>query len=213
MDAIHNLRVEYKKGSLDVSNVGNDPIAFFKKWFDEALNSNVLEANAMVLSTISPDYKPHSRVVLVKGISEDGFTFFTNYNSNKGKQMSENEKVSLLFFWPELERQVRIEGVVSKVAKEISESYFHSRPRSSQIGAHVSPQSSVIGSREVLEQLQIDLEKKFDNQVIPLPNYWGGYLVNPEIIEFWQGRPSRLHDRIQFTKLVNQSWKIERLAP
>jgi pyridoxamine 5'-phosphate oxidase len=213
MSRIQDLRIDYKKGELSENTIGTDPIIFFKKWFEEALNSNVLEPNAMVLSTVDVDNKPQSRVVLLKDISEGGFTFFTNYSSNKGQEIANNANVSLLFFWAELERQVRIGGIAKKISREDSEQYFHSRPRGSQIGAHVSPQSKVIASRDVLEQLQLELERKFEGIEIPLPSNWGGYRVEPNVIEFWQGRSNRLHDRIRFSLRNGQEWNIERLAP
>ncbi len=210
---IHTIRKDYKIGNLDLADVLSDPIAQFRKWFNEALEAKVNEPNAMVLSTVSSDLKPHSRVVLVKDIDEKGLTFFTNYLSNKGLQMGENSAASLLFFWPELERQVRFGGNIEKTSREVSEKYFHSRPRGSQIGAHVSPQSKVIPGREYLEMLQTELEKKFEGREIPLPDYWGGYLFKPESVEFWQGRPSRLHDRILYTRKENNEWRLETLAP
>jgi len=210
---IHALRKDYKIGSLDVEDVLAAPISQFRKWFDEALNSEILEANAMVLSTVSPDMKPHSRIVLVKDINTEGLSFFTNYLSNKGKQLADNQFASLLFFWPELERQVRLEGTVEKLSREASEQYFHSRPRSSQIGAHVSPQSTVIPDRAFLEDIEKKLTDTFKGQPISLPDHWGGYLFVPTLVEFWQGRPSRLHDRVLYTYIDGGSWKIERLAP
>lgn len=210
---IHSIRKDYKLGNLDVESVSPLPIELFKIWFDDAIKSEALEPNAMVLATVSEDHKPHSRVVLVKDIKENGLSFFTNYLSNKGKELDTNPFASLLFFWPELERQVRFEGKISKLSKVESEQYFHSRPRASQIGAHVSPQSKVIENRAFLEKLEIEIEKKYQGLPIPLPDYWGGYFFSPLQVEFWQGRPSRLHDRILYTHLEGEKWKIERLAP
>lgn len=210
---IHSIRKDYKIGTLDTKDVHPNPITQFQKWFNEALKAEVLEPNAMTLATLDSENRPHARIVLVKDISENGFTFFTNYLSNKGKQIAAQPQAALLFFWPELERQVRIEGVIEKVSKEESSTYFHSRPRGSQVGAHVSPQSQIIPNRDYLETLQAELEKKFEGKEIPLPDYWGGYLLKPQSVEFWQGRPSRLHDRILYSKDKENDWKIERLAP
>lgn len=206
------LRQSYTQNELLEENVLENPIKQFGKWFKEALNAQILEPNAMTLSTVS-DGKPHGRVVLLKGFDESGFSFYTNYSSNKGNDVAETPFASLTFLWGELERQVRIEGSIEKVSGEESDEYFHSRPRGSQIGAWVSNQSSVIAGREVIEQRLAELENEFkDLEVIPRPAHWGGYCVNPERIEFWQGRPNRLHDRILFTKL-GDDWKIERLSP
>lgn len=206
------LRQSYTRNELLEENVLENPIKQFGKWFTEALNAKILEPNAMTLSTVS-DGKPHGRVVLLKGFDENGFSFYTNYRSNKGNEVAETPFASLTFFWGELERQVRIEGSIEKVSGAESDEYFHSRPRGSQIGAWVSNQSSVIAGREVIEQRLAELENEFkDVEIIPRPAHWGGYCVNPERIEFWQGRPNRLHDRILFTK-VGDDWKIERLSP
>lgn len=206
------LRQSYTQNELLEENVLENPIKQFGKWFKEALNAQILEPNAMALSTVSAG-KPHGRIVLLKGFDENGFSFYTNYKSNKGNEVAETPFASLTFFWGELERQVRIEGSIEKVSGEESDEYFHSRPRGSQIGAWVSNQSSVIAGREVIEQRLTELENEFkDLELIPRPAHWGGYCVNPERIEFWQGRPNRLHDRILFTK-VGDDWKIERLSP
>ncbi|AFK01616.1 Pyridoxine/pyridoxamine 5'-phosphate oxidase [Emticicia oligotrophica DSM 17448] len=206
------LRQSYTRNELLEENVLTNPYEQFGKWFEEALNAQILEPNAMTLSTISGG-RAHGRVVLLKGFDQNGFTFYTNYRSNKGNQIAEVPFVSLTFLWGELERQVRIEGSIEKVSEAESDAYFHSRPRGSQIGAWVSDQSSVITSREVLENRLAELETKFkDLEVIPRPAHWGGYCVIPERIEFWQGRANRLHDRILFTKDA-ENWKIERLSP
>jgi len=206
------LRQSYFLNELLEENVLENPIKQFDKWFKEALDVQILEPNAMTISTVS-DGKPHARIVLLKGYDENGFTFYTNYNSNKGKEVTETPIVSLTFFWGDLERQVRIEGSIKKVSEVESDDYYHSRPRGSQIGAWVSNQSSVIAGRAVIEQRLVELENEFKGEeIIPRPTHWGGYCVNPERIEFWQGRPNRLHDRILFTKF-GDDWKIERLSP
>lgn len=209
---IQTLRKEYTKAELDISVVNPSPIVQFKSWFEEALESKVNEANAMVLSTVTPDLKPSARVVLLKGFDDAGFSFYTNYESKKGKQLAQNPFASLTFFWPELERQVRIEGVVAKVSAQDSDDYFAVRPKGSQIGAWASPQSMVIPSRDILIHNQQTLEEKYANKTVDRPQHWGGYILKPSLIEFWQGRHSRLHDRICY-ELSGENWKIERLAP
>lgn len=206
------LRLSYTQNELLEENVLTNPFKQFAQWFSETLNAKVLEPNAMHVATIS-DGKPHGRIVLLKGFDENGFVFFTNYESNKGKEMEENAFASLTFFWGDLERQVRIEGKIEKVSSQDSDEYFHSRPRGSQIGAWVSNQSKVIDGRKVLEDRLLSLEKEFENtEIIPRPLHWGGYRVIPDKIEFWQGRPNRLHDRILYSNVAND-WKIERLSP
>jgi pyridoxamine 5'-phosphate oxidase len=209
---ISALRENYTKGSLDVSDVSLSPIEQFKKWFDEAISSQLLEANALLLSTVSVEGKPSARIVLLKGI-DNGFKFYTNYLSRKGTELIENPNACITFFWAELERQVRIEGMIEKVSIEESDAYFQSRPKSSQIGAWTSNQSIVIENREVLEEREKYLIEKFGNNPIPRPPHWGGYRLVPTYVEFWQGRPSRLHDRIAYNLLENGEWKIERLSP
>lgn len=208
---IASLRQNYTRNELIEENVLKNPFFQFEKWFKEAIDSEILEPNAMCLSTVS-NGKPSSRIVLLKGFDENGFVFFTNYKSHKGLDIEQNNHVAVNFFWAELERQVRIEGETEKVSEEESEEYFHQRPISSQIGAWVSEQSNVIPNREVLEKRQVELEAQYKDSVIPKPPHWGGYRVKPNKIEFWQGRPSRLHDRILFTNVEN-NWKIERLSP
>ncbi|WP_337044243.1 pyridoxamine 5'-phosphate oxidase [Emticicia sp. 17c] len=205
-----SLRLNYLLNELVEENVSENPFKQFEKWFNEALEAQILEPNAMHLATIS-NGKPHGRIVLLKGFDENGFVFYTNYESNKGKQIAEVPFASLTFFWGDLERQVRIEGEIVKTSSEESDEYFQVRPRGSQIGAWVSRQSSVISKAE-LENRQQELEKYYADKTIPRPPYWGGYRLIPEKVEFWQGRPSRLHDRILFTKNGN-TWKIERLSP
>ena len=212
MTSIAAIRTDYKQRSLDEADVAADPLLQFGRWWEEAMNSNIDEVNAMTLATATLAGKPSARIVLLKGFDANGFVFFTNYNSHKAAAIAANPFVSLVFFWKELERQVRIEGAISKVAAEESDAYFNSRPAGSRIGAWASPQSKVIASREIIEENVRALEKSFGNKTIERPEYWGGYVVRPDLIEFWQGRPSRLHDRIQYTKEAG-GWKIERLAP
>jgi pyridoxamine 5'-phosphate oxidase len=213
---MHNLaeiRKEYSKATLDITNVSNDPIAQFNKWFDEAIKAKVLEPNAMSLATVSNDHRPSCRIVLLKGIEENKFLFYTNYQSHKGKELENNPVCALTFFWPELERQIRIEGIAGRVSENKSIEYFQSRPLDSQISAWASPQSSIIQNRIILEDRVKQIEKKFEgNKVLPKPHQWGGYEVDPLLIEFWQGRQSRLHDRLEYIK-VDGSWKAHRLAP
>ncbi|WP_420150472.1 pyridoxamine 5'-phosphate oxidase [Spirosoma sp.] len=210
--AISDLRNEYTLSGLDTTDVLSDPIAQFRLWFDAALNAHVPEPNAMHVSTVTAEGRPDGRIVLLKDVSDTGFTFFTNYESRKGKELTARPFATLTFFYPELERQIRIEGRVEKVSPEESDAYFNSRPRGSQIGAWVSQQSTVIDSRSVLENRQRELEAQFAGQPVPRPPYWGGFRVIPDVLEFWQGRPSRLHDRIRYRK-DGDNWLIERLSP
>jgi pyridoxamine 5'-phosphate oxidase len=210
---ITDLRKEYSRSTLDIANVLNDPIRQFEKWFDEALSAGVTEPNAMNLATVNADGRPSSRIVLLKGVERNAFVFYTNYQSKKGKELEQNPACALTFFWPDIERQVRIEGVAQRVDPSLSETYFQSRPRGSQVGAWASPQSSIIKDRKILEERVTQIEKRFETlNVLPKPNQWGGFSVDPHLIEFWQGRPSRLHDRIEFTKVDGQ-WMMNRLAP
>lgn len=204
------LRLNYLLNELVEENVLENPVKQFEKWFNEAIEAKVLEPNAMHLATVA-DGKPHGRIVLLKGFDESGFVFFTNYESNKGKEIAEVPYVSLTFFWGALERQVRIEGQIVKTTPSEADEYFQSRPRGSQIGAWVSKQSTVV-TRAALEQKQKELEAQYGDGFIPRPPHWGGYRVIPERIEFWQGRASRLHDRILFTDMGGE-WKMERLSP
>jgi pyridoxamine 5'-phosphate oxidase len=211
-ESLQNLRQEYRSSELLQQDVDQNPMQQFKKWFTDALNAQLYEPNVMTLATADSYGKPSARIVLLKGFDEHGFNFYTNYDSKKGKELKVNPQAALVFFWPELERQVRIEGMVSKLDPQVSTDYFHSRPKGSQIGAMVSPQSQVIPSREALEQQVIELKQQYAESEIPRPEHWGGYLVEPQHIEFWQGRPSRLHDRISYD-LVDGVWIINRLAP
>ena len=206
------IRKEYTLKALEIAQVDKDPVKQFKVWFEEALRANVPEPNAMNLATITYQGKPTSRIVLLKGIENEQFVFYTNYESRKGKEMANVPYACLNFFWPELERQVRIEGEIAKVAPNISDEYFQSRPRGSRIGAHVSPQSEVIADRLILEEKVKVLEREFEGKEVPRPTHWGGYGLTASLIEFWQGRASRLHDRITYV-LENGKWVIKRLAP
>jgi pyridoxamine 5'-phosphate oxidase len=212
MADIAHLRKEYQLQSLSESEVEKNPISQFSTWWKEALASEIEEANAMTLATASTDGVPSARIVLLKDYDEKGFVFFTNYESYKGQQLAENPRATLLFFWKELERQVRITGMVAKVSDAENDEYFMSRPLGSRLGAWASPQSHVIENRDWLENRVKELETHMGNEV-QRPAHWGGYRIQPVIIEFWQGRPSRLHDRIQYTLEETGNWKIERLAP
>lgn len=211
--AIADIRKDYLSRSLSEADIAADPIRQFEKWWSETLASEIEEPNAMTLATASPDGFPSARIVLLKGFDKDGFVFFTNYKSYKGTQLEENPKACLVFFWKELERQVRITGIVQKVSNAESDTYFKSRPLGSQVGAMISPQSQVIESREWLEKKYEQAALKSNETDVNRPAFWGGFVVKPVIIEFWQGRKSRLHDRIQYTLEENGKWKIERLAP
>ncbi|NTE01344.1 pyridoxamine 5'-phosphate oxidase [Agrobacterium tumefaciens] len=209
---LQNLRQEYKSATLDESDVDNNPITQFKKWFDHAVEAQIYEPNVMTLATADKSGRPDARIVLLKGVDDDGFRFFTNYLSAKGKELKRNPYAALVFFWPELERQVRIEGTVEKLDKETSEAYFNTRPVASQIGAIASPQSQVIPNRSFLEEKFEELKSKSEDKNIVKPAHWGGYIVKPTRIEFWQGRRSRLHDRVNFEWIKN-GWVKSRLAP
>lgn len=209
---VADLRLDYRKAALSEQDADPDPIRQFGKWFQEALNSDLVEPNAMTLATVAPGGQPSARIVLLKGFDGRGFTFFTNYTSPKGKDLARNPKVALVFYWAELERQVRITGVAGKIPMEESREYFESRPRGSQIGAHASRQSAVLGSREELESEVERLEAHYSEGPIPLPSHWGGFRVRPATIEFWQGRSNRLHDRILYRR-SEEGWLRERLSP
>jgi pyridoxamine 5'-phosphate oxidase len=208
---ISDLRIDYSLKSLNVTDVNSDPLSQFQLWFDEAVTAKVLEVNAMTLSTIRHDGRPNSRIVLLKGV-DTGLVFFTNYQSQKGRELENSAFAAATFFWAELERQVRVLGKVSKISPEESDAYFFSRPFSSQIGAWVSPQSQPIPNREYLEEKEKQLQEELTQDKIKRPGHWGGYRIEADEIEFWQGRPSRLHDRVLYIKEGN-TWKISRLAP
>ncbi|MBC7947153.1 MAG: pyridoxamine 5'-phosphate oxidase [Chitinophagaceae bacterium] len=213
-DSIAGIRKDYSQKALTEDGVNRDPMQQFDQWWREAISAAIVEPNAMTLATASVDGLPSARIVLLKGYSKDGFVFYTNYNSFKGKQLEENPKACLVFFWKELERQVRITGFVKKVSEQASDEYFFSRPIDSQIGAHISPQSQAIESREWLEeQFNIAKKKSALGESPGRPAHWGGYLVIPVIIEFWQGRPGRLHDRLEYSLSDTGEWGVERLAP
>lgn len=211
-DYINSLRHDFSKQTLHENEVNKEPVLQFEKWFREAVETKVNEPNAMALSTVSADHKPSTRIVLLRNFDENGFVFYTNYTSRKGEEIRQNNNAALLFFWPELERQVRIEGMLARQTAEESDLYFNARPRESKLGAWTSEQSKIIASRKVLDDTFDALSKKYPGDNIPRPPYWGGYVLQPVAMEFWQGRPGRLHDRIFYSKEGNQ-WKIERLAP
>lgn len=211
---IAQLRKDYALGELEIKDVLADPVQQFEKWIKEAINAEILEPNAMILSTVDEKQQPSARVVLLKGLRTNGFIFYTNYESDKARQMEVNPKAALTFNWLELQRQVRIEGMIEKLDEDTSTEYFQSRPRGSQIGAWASPQSRVISDRRVLEDAIQQLEEEYKGfEKLPKPSHWGGYILTPSKIEFWQGRSSRLHDRILFNKVGDNDWTVERLAP
>jgi pyridoxamine 5'-phosphate oxidase len=214
-----DLRVDYGRGRLHEADVLADPVAQFGRWFDEARAANVAEPNAMTLATVDPSGAPSARIVLLKSFDARGFAFYTNYDSRKGRELAANPRAALCFFWQPLERQVRIEGTVERVGRAESEEYFQGRPRQAQIGAWVSQQSSPLTSRAELERIEAELQKRFEGAPVPLPDYWGGFRVVPHSIEFWQGRPSRLHDRLLYTRAPahpganDAGWTLRRLSP
>ncbi len=210
---LQNLRTDYTAAELSENSTKADPVKQFEIWFNEAQEAEVPERNAMTLATATHNGMPSARIVLLKGFHEAGFIFYTNYLSRKGKEITKNPLGALTFFWPSMERQVRIEGTLEKISKEESEKYFHSRPKNSQIGAVVSPQSQEIAGREVIEKKWSELAAEYAEKELPKPSFWGGYILKPRMIEFWQGRPSRLHDRIVYKKIDNKNWKKVRLAP
>ncbi len=209
---IADIRTDYKLMTLTESDVANNPFDQFTKWWQQAIHSQIDEVNAMTLATVTKEGKPDARIVLLKDFTEQGFVFFTNYHSKKGKEIAGNENAYLVFFWKELQRQVRISGTIKKISAEESDRYFYSRPSGSRLGAWSSPQSEKISSRAILEENEKVYLEKFGEQ-IPRPGHWGGYVVIPNSIEFWQGRSNRLHDRLQYSLKENNHWEIERLAP
>lgn len=214
MKNIADIRKDYQLKRMDELDVAKNPFEQFTQWWNDAIDSKIEEVNAMTLCTATKGGKPSARVVLLKGYNSKGFIFFTNYESSKGKQLEKNPNACLVFYWKELERQIKIEGIVEKLKNKDNDEYFFSRPEGSRIGAWASPQSSVIADRSVLEGNVAKFTEKFEGKKVPRPPHWGGYIVKPTLIEFWQGRPSRLHDRIQYTLPKNKkTWTIERLAP
>jgi pyridoxamine 5'-phosphate oxidase len=217
---IADLREDYRLKSLDFTDVTQDPFLQFETWFQEAVAAQILEPNAMVLATVA-EGKPSARVVLLKGLTTEGFVFFTNYTSRKGVELAENPHAALCFNWLDLQRQVRVEGVVQKISEADSDAYFHSRPFGSRIGAWASPQSKIIENRSILEKNLAELTEKYKNVIarneategVSRPPHWGGYVLSPDLIEFWQGRSSRLHDRICYKKTAEGGWEMVRLAP
>lgn len=211
--SLPDLRREYTLAGLKESDLNPNPFKQFDTWFRQALAAGLPEPNAMTLATATLEGKPSARIVLLKGFDERGFVFFTNYESQKGRELASNPQAALVCYWIELERQVRVSGPVSRVAVEESETYFHSRPLGGQLGAWASHQSEVVDGRKTLEDRLAQLTEKYQNEPVPLPPYWGGYRVAPETIEFWQGRPNRLHDRLRYTLQPGDQWLIERLSP
>ncbi len=206
------MRQEYEAGSLDETRMASDPLVVFNEWMEQAIAAGLLEPNAMTVATATADGKPSARVLLLKEVNEEGFVFFTNYQSRKGEELMANPYAALVFDWHTLQRQVRVEGEVEKLSPEASDDYFNSRPEGARVGAWVSPQSKVVQGREELNRLQEEQEKRFREEPVYRPPHWGGFLVRPTAVEFWQGRPSRLHDRVVYHK-TEGGWTKQRLAP
>jgi pyridoxamine 5'-phosphate oxidase len=210
---ISNQQKVYKLSGLVENDLDPNPFVQFGKWYQQAAAANLAEPNAMTLATATKDGLPSARMILLKGFDENGFVFYTNYESQKGRELAENPNAALVFYWAELERQIRIAGAVSKVSRAESESYFNSRPAGSRLGAWASRQSRVIPSRETLEEQLKELEAEYQDREAPTPPFWGGYRLSPQAFEFWQGRPDRLHDRLRYTRQADGRWVIERLSP
>jgi pyridoxamine 5'-phosphate oxidase len=213
MMVLRNLRKDYTLAGLVESDLDPDPIVQFRVWFTEAQAAKGIEPNAMTVATADASGDPSARTVLLKGLDERGFIFYSNYDSAKGNQLAANPRAELLFYWPELERQVRIHGDVERLERSASEEYFRSRPIGNQLGALASPQSTVIPNREYLQELYDTLEQQYGSDSVPMPDHWGGYRVCPQSLEFWQGRKSRLHDRLRYRRDTDGGWIVERLAP
>jgi pyridoxamine 5'-phosphate oxidase len=215
---LSDLRREYAAGGLDEADLEPDPVAMFRRWMHHAVRAGLYEPNAFVLATVSPDGTPASRIVLLKGLDERGFVFFTNYGSRKGDDLAENPRCALLFPWHQLERQVRVEGTASRLSEAENDAYFASRPRAAQIGAWASPQSEVVPDRAALDTRYAEMAARFGDDPVPRPEHWGGYCVTPEVVEFWQGRLGRMHDRLRYRRATpaatdGAAWVTERLAP
>lgn len=213
MTNIAAIRKDYQLQQLDEAHASTDAISQFNNWWQDAIKSNIEDVNACTLATASSNAKPSARIVLLKGFDQNGFVFFTNYQSHKGRELDENPQACMVFYWKELERQIRIEGLVQKVAASESDDYFLSRPTGSQLGAWASPQSTVITNRQQIEENVKKYEAEFENKPVTRPEHWGGYLLQPQLLEFWQGRSNRLHDRLQYNLQENGQWQICRLAP
>jgi len=208
-----SIRRDYESAALHRADLNADPLTQFERWLNDAIAAQQIEPTAMTLATATPDGRPSARIVLLKGVDAGGFVFFTNYLSQKGREIEANPNVELVFFWDKLERTVRVHGTVTRTSREESEAYFHQRPKRSQIGAAASNQSEVVADREVLEKRFAELEKQYEDSDVPTPAHWGGFRVKPETIEFWQGRRSRLHDRLRYRRDASGAWVIERVAP